>query len=297
MQLSIGNAPCSWGVEFADDPRNPPWTHVLDEAKAAGYTGIELGPLGYMPEDPAILGPALKKRELTLIGGVLFRPFHDPAQWDAVRDAALRTCRALKAHQAKRLVLIDSISPRRAPTAGRSAEAERLRGADRVGFLDRIRAVATMGTEEYGLQVTMHAHAAGFVEFEDELEDVLSAIEPSLLGICLDTGHCEYAGFDPVAFYRRHMERVTYLHFKDVDPAVRRRAIESRTGFYDACAAGLFCNLGDGVVDFRALKAALVAANFTGWATIEQDRDPKGERSTLADATANLDYLKKNGLA
>ena len=297
MQLSIGNAPCSWGVEFADDPRNPPWTHVLDEAKAAGYTGIELGPLGYMPEDPAILGPALKKRELTLIGGVLFRPFHDPAQWDAVRDAALRTCRALKAHQAKRLVLIDSISPRRAPTAGRSAEAERLRGADRAGFLERIKAVATMGTEEYGLQVTMHAHAAGFVEFEDELEDVLSAIEPSLLGICLDTGHCEYAGFDPVAFYRRHTERVTYLHFKDVDPAVRRRAIEARTGFYDACAAGLFCILGDGVVDFRALKAALVAANFTGWATIEQDRDPKGERSTLADATANLYYLKKNGLA
>ena len=100
-----------------------------------------------------------------------------------------------------------------------------------------------------------------------------------------------------MAFYRRHTERVTYLHFKDVDPAVRRRAIEARTGFYDACAAGLFCNLGDGVVDFRALKAALVAANFTGWATIEQDRDPKGERSTLADATANLNYLKKNGLA
>ncbi len=297
MQLSIGNAPCSWGVEFADDPRNPPWTRVLDEAKAAGYTGIELGPLGYMPEDPAILGPALKQRELTLIGGVLFRPFHDPAQWDAVQDAARRTCRALKAHQAKRLVLIDSISPRRAPTAGRSAEAERLRGADRAGFLDRIKAVAQMGTEEFGLQVTMHAHAGGFVEFEDELEDVLSAIEPSLLGICLDTGHCEYAGFDPVDFYRRHTERVTYLHFKDVDPVVRRRAIESRTGFYEACAAGLFCNLGDGVVDFRALKAALVAANFTGWATIEQDRDPTGARSTLADATVNLSYLKNNGLA
>ena len=27
---------------------------------------------------------------------------------------------------------------------------------------------------------------------------VLGAIEPRLLGVCLDTGHCEYAGFDPV---------------------------------------------------------------------------------------------------
>ena len=297
MHLSIGNAPCSWGVEFADDPRNPPWTHVLDEAKAAGYTGIELGPLGFMPEDPAILGPALAERELTLIGGVLFRPFHDPAQWTQVRDAAIRTCRALTAHRAKRLVLIDSISPRRAPTAGRISEAERLRGADRAEFLERIESVARIGVEEFGLEVTMHAHAAGFVEFEDELEDVLGAIEPRLLGVCLDTGHCEYAGFDPVAFYRRHSERVSYLHFKDIDPVVRRRAIDQRTGFYEACAAGLFCNLGDGVVDFRALKGALVAAGFSGWATVEQDRDPTGARSTLADARANLAYLKMSGLA
>jgi inosose dehydratase len=297
MHLSIGNAPCSWGVEFADDPRNPPWTHVLDEAKAAGYTGIELGPLGFMPEDPSVLGPALAERDLTLIGGVLFRPFHDPTQWDQVRDAALRTCRALTAHGATRLVLIDSISQRRAPTAGRSGEAERLRGADRAGFLERIHAVARMGVEEFGLEVTMHAHAAGFVEFEDELEDVLDAIEPRLLGVCLDTGHCEYAGFDPVAFYRRHSERVSYLHFKDIDPVVRRRAIDERRGFYDACAAGLFCNLGEGIVDFRALKAALLARGFSGWATVEQDRDPRGERSTLADAKANLAYLKNNGLA
>jgi len=297
MQLSIGNAPCSWGVEFADDPRNPSWTHVLDEAKAAGYTGIELGPLGFMPEDPSVLGPALAERDLTLIGGVLFRPFHDPAQWDSVRDAAVRTCRALTAHGAKRLVLIDSISPRRAPTAGRSAEAERLRGAERDGFLERIEAVARMGVEEFGLQVTMHAHAAGFVEFEDEIEDVLKEIEPTLLGVCLDTGHCEYAGFDPVAFYRRHSQRVSYLHFKDIDPQIRRQAIEQRTGFYDACAAGLFCNLGDGIVDFHALKDALATCGFSGWATVEQDRDPTGERSTLADAKANLEYLKKSGLA
>jgi inosose dehydratase len=297
MHLSIGNAPCSWGVEFAEDPRNPHWTHVLDEAKAAGYTGIELGPLGYMPEDPSILGPALAARELTLVGGVLFRPFHDAAKWAQVKDAALRTCRALTAHRAKRLVLIDSISPRRAPTAGRSGEAERLHGTDLVEFLGRIKAVAKIGVEEFGLEVTMHAHAAGFVEFEDELEAVLDAIEPRLLGVCLDTGHSAFAGFDPVDFYRRHSQRVSYLHFKDIDPIVMRRAIDERIGFYDACGAGLFCNLGDGIVDFRALKAALVSTGFSGWATVEQDRDPTGARSTLADAKANLDYLKMSGLA
>ena len=135
----------------------------------------------------------------------------------------------------------------------------------------------------------MHAHAAGFVEFEDELEDVLAAIDAKLLGVCLDTGHSEYAGFDPVAFYRRHSGACTYLHFKDVNPVVRQRAIDARTGFYDACAAGLFCNLGDGMVDFCGAQAALIDTGFSGWATVEQDRDPKGARSTLADARANLD--------
>ncbi|MBV8342319.1 MAG: TIM barrel protein [Gammaproteobacteria bacterium] len=297
MNLSIGNAPCSWGVEFFDDPRNPPWTRVLDEAKNAGYRGIELGPLGYMPEDPAILGPALAERGLTLIGAVLFRPFHDPVRWQEIEAATYRTCRALTAHGARNLVLIDSISPRRAPTAGRSQEAERLRGADRAGLHSRLRTVAKIGSEEFGLGVTMHAHAAGFVEFEDELEDILDSIAPELLGVCLDTGHSIYAGFDPVAFYRRHSGRVSYLHFKDVDEHVLRQAIANRTGFYDACAQGVFCNLGDGVVDFDAFKAALVAADFSGWGTVEQDRDPTGARSTLADAAANLSYLKSAGLA
>jgi inosose dehydratase len=297
MQLAIGNAPCSWGVEFADDPRNPPWTRVLDETRAAGYRGIELGPLGYMPEDPAILGPALEERGLTLIGGVLFRPFHDPAKWDQVKDATYRTCRALTAHGAQQMVLIDSISPRRAPTAGRAREAERLHGVERSAFLERLRTVYRIGAEEFGLTVSMHAHAAGFVEFEDELDDVLEAIAPKLLGICLDTGHSMYAGFDPVALYRRYSDRVHYLHFKDVNAKVLEEAIENRTGFYDACAAGVFCTLGDGCVDFLALKLALEETNFSGWGTVEQDRDPKGARSTLADATANLKYLKSVGLA
>src|SRR6266542_3935635 len=138
MLIPTANARCSWGVEFADDPRNPPWTKVLDDAKAAGYRGIELGPIGFMPEDPAILGPALAERGLSLVGGVVFRPFHDPAKWDEVKDAGLRTCRALSAHGATRMVLIDSISPRRAPTAGRGEEAERMTGGDRDAFRERL---------------------------------------------------------------------------------------------------------------------------------------------------------------
>ena len=70
---------------------------------------------------------------------MVFRPFHDPAAWDDVLDAATRTCKALVAHGARHLVLIDCISPRRAPTAGRAAEAEQMDAAEWAAFRDRIR--------------------------------------------------------------------------------------------------------------------------------------------------------------
>ena len=147
MTIRIGNAPCSWGVEFADDPRNPAWRDVLRENAEAGYKGIELGPVGFMPEDPATLREALDEFDLELIGGVVFRAFHDPAQWDDVLDGSLRTCKALSAHGAKHLVLIDSISPRRAPTAGRADEAEQMDKAEWQAYRDRIVESAKIGAD------------------------------------------------------------------------------------------------------------------------------------------------------
>jgi inosose dehydratase len=292
--IRIGNAPCSWGVEFASDPRNPPWRRVLAECAAAGYRGIELGPIGFMPEDPAILAEGLAENDLTLIGGVVFRPFHDPAAWDEVQDATRRTCAALVAHGAQHLVLIDSIAPRRAPTAGRAAEAEQMNKAEWTAFVSRIRTAAQMGAD-HGLTVGIHAHAAGFIDFEPELERLLNEVDERLLKICFDTGHHSYAGFDPVAFLRRHIDRVSYMHFKDIDPVVKARAVANRTGFYDACGQGIFCNLGKGDVDFPAVRQILLNAGFEGWCTVEQDCDPAGPTSPVDDARANRLYLSSIG--
>lgn len=220
MTIRIGNAPCSWGVEFEYDPRNPTWREVLRQNAAAGYKGIELGPVGFMPEDPSELGDALSEHDLELIGGVVFRPYHDATAWNDVLDGTVRTCKALAAHGAKHLVLIDSISPRRAPTAGRADE--------------------------------------------PELERLLDEVDEDLLKICFDTGHHSYAGFDPVAFMKRHIGRISYMHFKDIDPAVKADVVAKRTDFYTACGQGIFCNLGQGDVDFKAVRQVLIDNGFEG---------------------------------
>ena len=295
MTIEIGNAPCSWGVEFANDPRNPTWRKVLQDCAEAGYRGIELGPVGFMPEDPAILGEALDEFGLTLIGGVIFRPYHDPDAWEDVLDATHLTARALKAHGAEHLVIIDSISPRRAPTAGRADEAVQMDKAEWTGFRDRIVESARIGAEDYGLTVGIHAHAAGFMDFEPELIRLLDEVDEGLLKICFDTGHHSYAGFDPVAFMQKYVSRISYMHFKDIDPKVKANVIANRTGFYEACGQGIFCNLGQGDVDFEAVRKVLLDANFQGWCTVEQDCDPTLDVRPIDDARANRAYLQSIG--
>lgn len=295
MTIRIGNAPCSWGIEFASDPSYPTWQSVLQQCAGAGYKGIELGPIGYMPEEPEILREGLVKNDLEIIGGVVFRPFHDAAKWHEVVDASKRTCEALVAHGAEHLVLIDSISPRRAPTAGRASEAVQMDAAEWSAYRDRIATIAKMGAEEYGLTVGIHAHAAGFMDFEPELEKLLDEVDETILKICFDTGHHSYAGYDPVAFMKRHMDRISYMHFKDIDPAVKADVVEKRTDFYKACGQGIFCNLGQGDVDFPAVRQLLLDANFQGWCTVEQDCDPSMPGTPLEDAQANREYLQSIG--
>ncbi len=294
MTIQIGNAPCSWGVEFADDARNPAWETVLQQCAEAGYKGIELGPVGYMPEDPAQLAEALAKYDLTLIGGVVFRPFHDASKWDEVEDATKRTCAALKAHGAEHLVLIDSIAERRAPTAGRANEAEQMDKAEWTAFRDRIATAAKIGVDS-GLTVGIHAHAGGFMDFEPELDRLLNEVDEDLLKICFDTGHHSYAGFDPVAFMKRNVDRISYMHFKDIDPKVKADVVANRTDFYKACGQGIFCNLGQGDVDFAAVRQVLLDAGFEGWCTVEQDCDPTLPGTPTEDANSNRTYLKSIG--
>jgi inosose dehydratase len=64
------------------------------------------------------------------------------------------------------------------------------------------------------------------------------------------------------------------MHFKDIDPEVKAEVIANGTGFYDACGQGIFCNLGDGDVDFPAVRQILLDNGFEGWCTVEQDCDP-----------------------
>ena len=70
-ELRLGSCPDSWGVWFADDPRQTPWHRFLDELAGVGYEWLELGPFGYLPTEPGRLADELARRGLKLSGGTV----------------------------------------------------------------------------------------------------------------------------------------------------------------------------------------------------------------------------------
>ena len=79
MAISIATAPCCWGVDDVRNPNLPPWERVFDEAAAAGYKGLELGPYGYVPLDRGRVAGALEERGLSIVAGTIFDDLVSPS--------------------------------------------------------------------------------------------------------------------------------------------------------------------------------------------------------------------------
>jgi inosose dehydratase len=278
--IRLATAPVSWGVDFAGTPGNPPWREVLDGIAATGLRGLELGPVGYLPEAPHELAGALAARDLEAIGSFVFEPLHDPGREAAVLATARRACAWIAAAGGRVLVIVDRVSPTRAATAGQPDRAPRLAAAAWAGFRDRLAAVAAIARAA-GLDPLLHPHAGTYLEFADEIEPMLAATG---LGLCLDTGHLAYAGLDPVSWAAR--PDVRHVHLKDFDAA----RVPDGGGFWDAVAAGAFVPVGAGQVDFAGVLGALRDAGYAGWATLEQDRLP-GSGDPVADVRRGVAHL------
>jgi inosose dehydratase len=284
--MRYATGPVSWGVDFADAPANPPWPLVLDEIAASPLDALELGPVGYLPEDPEVIAEELGRRGLSAVGSFVFEPFHDRAAAKAILEVTRRACRAIAAAGGRVLVIIDRPDRERGATAGRSDAARRLSPHERTPMLRVIRQAASIA-DAYGLRAALHPHAGGYVEFADEIDEALAATGVDL---CVDTGHCAYAGVDPAALIAEHRTRLGHVHLKDVRPDVLERARAERRDFWTAIEDGVFCPLGTGMVDLPAVLDALQVAGYEGVATIEQDRVP-GSGAPLDDLAASLSVL------
>jgi inosose dehydratase len=285
--LKLAGGPVSWGVDFADSAGDPPYTTVLDGIASSGLQWVELGPVGYLPRDGAAARAALATRGLGAVGTFVFDDFHHEEAADRVLRAVDAALEAIVATGGTLLVLIDRPSDQRAATAGRSSAAPRLPDRDRSRMVGLLRRAAERAAA-HGVRAVVHPHTGGYLEFEDEIDRLLAEVPSEELGLCLDTGHALHAGSDPAELARRYGGRIEHLHLKDVAAPVRTRGL----GFWEAIAAGIFCPIGDGLLDLADLRAALVAIAYDGFATVEQDRRPGSAGDPATDLRRSVTRLR-----
>ena len=78
------------------------------------------------------------------------------------------------------------------------------------------------------------------------------------IGICLDIGHTQRAGINPIEAYNQYTDRVIDIHIKDVDaPKADANEVE----------------LGRGIIDIPALVSSLYKQKYTGRCSIEYQKN------------------------
>ena len=300
MAIKVASAPINWGImEHVELPADYPHSRVLDEIKAAGYSGTELGPYGFLPADPTVLRRELEKRSLTLCSAFVDIELGNQAAHEAGLDFVTRSAKLISEAGARLLVLSDTITPDRNATSGRRQDANKLSWRE-----DEWQA-ATAAVHEVirrckavGLRVAFHHHAGSHVETPEEVDRLFSLFSADELGLCLDTGHYWYGGGDTIAFLEKQVSRVWCVHFKDVNDKKANEARQQRMNFHQAVRHGAFAPLGKGCIDFPRVLALLQKGHFDGWVVVEADVLPggAGADAPLANAIAGREYLRRLGI-
>lgn len=298
MTIRIANAPCSWGVlEFDLDGEAADFEQVLDEMQATGYEGTELGDWGFMPTDPAALKDELDARQLEMLAAFVPVDLSDPEAHASGVEVAVRTAKLLAAVAENPFIVLaddNGKNTTRTQHAGRIKPEHGLTDEQWEIFAQGAQRVAHAVYDHTGVRTVFHHHCAGFVETPAEVEKLLSMTDPDVLGLCFDAGHYMFGGGDPVAGLRKHANRIWYVHFKDCHPEIAAQSRAEEWDYFKSVRRGIFCELGQGAVDFPALKAILNELGYDGWIVVEQDVLP-GMGTPKDSAQRNRDYLGSIG--
>jgi inosose dehydratase len=133
---------------------------------------------------------------------------------------------------------------------------------------------------DHGVKILFEPHGP-VSDSHDLTEKLLDLCDSPALGLNLDTGNLWLGGGDPVEYVKRFGSKIEHVHWKDMEAEM-----EAKRGKQFGCGMALI-PLGAGVIDIKGTFAALQAAGFDGFTTLEI----AGEENVLA----SRDYLIELG--
>jgi inosose dehydratase len=304
--MMVASAPVSFGVDeiLVDDAWMPEPDQMLDMMVNADYRGTELGPPGFLGNAEQ-LHERLSSRNLQLVGSFLPLRFsraefaEEDRQW--LRESLKLIIDGKPEGSKCFAILCDGFS-----------EADRMRWSGRISehpeawlpserfpvLIDNLHRAAEI-CQNAGFDTVLHFHAGTYIETADEIHRVMDAIDPALLGLCLDTGHARFGGADPVELARTYKDLIRHVHIKDCKVGIMDDVKREGKGLEEALSRGVFCELGDGDSGIGEVIATLKANDYSGWLVVEQDRFLRQTDTLETLFQSNLrnrEYLKALGI-
>jgi inosose dehydratase len=187
----------------------------------------------------------------------------------------------------------------RDPATGAMIEDAQLTEEEWPTYARNIDLLARRIRDDFGLQIQFHPHADSHVDTHANVERFLHETDPSLVSLCLDTGHISYCGGDNLKLIHDYPDRIGYVHLKQVDPKIVDRVHAEGIGFGEAVRMGAMCEPPLGIPEMPPILEALADLDRRGdqplFAIVEQDMYPCAPDQPLPIATRTLSYLQGCG--
>jgi inosose dehydratase len=272
MSVRLGINPIGWTNDCM------PWLGdfisldtCLAEAKAAGFSGVELG--RKFPRSAGALAPILERHGLQLVSGWYSASLLErdaKAEIAAMQDhlALLRSLGAevmVFAETTGEIINQVGAPISRRPQVKSAADWKRLGG--------RFTAVAQYMLDN-GVQMAVHHHMGTVIESPEDVDRLLEN-SGETVGLLLDTGHMTFAGGDPIAVAKKYAGRIKHVHCKDIRRYALAACRQRDVSFSEAVLCGIFTAPGDGLVDFKSVFDVLAKAKYSGWLVQEAEQDPR----------------------
>ncbi|PIX45936.1 MAG: hypothetical protein COZ05_07095 [Armatimonadetes bacterium CG_4_10_14_3_um_filter_59_10] len=259
MKVKLGCEPITWGDDFET---------AVKEIAEIGYRGIEPVMLGYEARTEE-LRALLDTYGLAATGAYLSCSFLDPDKMEAEITAATSLASRLPVVGCYRIVL-----------------ASRTRMVDQVHerevyerFADGCNETARRCFGDFGVETVFHNHAWTLVESPHEIDLLCEMTDPQLIGMGFDTAHLAYGGGNPAKVFRKHVDRVRYVHIKDLNPDLKRhRSIAAKNANRPE---HVFVELGEGCIGDKGLVTVLNVlrkSDYHGWIISELDTTPRSPK-------------------
>ena len=105
-----------------------------------------------------------------------------------------------------------------------------------------------------------------------------------------------YTGGDPISFFEKHNERITYIHLKNLNLRILNQIRNKNSSMIEGISKGVFCEPDKGIINLETFAHIVRKTNYSGIITVEQDMYQPDHDKPLMIAKRTRKYLKNIGL-